>query len=66
METKSLDKKKKSIKVKEMYKFLGKLIKEGKGDYKMKIDLNEYYVSLKRISVIDESTVCENKTINVS
>ncbi len=52
--------------VKELFEILDKLIENGKGDYKMKIDVNEYYVNLKEIQIIDESkSDCENSTVSV-
>ena len=49
-----------SINVNEMFEYLGKLIESGRGDYKMKIDVNEYYVNLKDIQTIDD-----DGTVNV-
>jgi hypothetical protein len=55
-----------SLTVKELFEFLGKLVEDGKGDYKMKIDVNEYYVNLKEIQIIDDSkSECESRTVNV-
>lgn len=55
-----------SLTVKELFGLLGELVKDGKGDYKMKIDVNEYYVNLKEIQIIDGSkNECESKTVNV-
>ncbi len=60
METRS------ALTVKELFEILGKLVDDGKGGYKMKIDLNEYYVNLKEIQIIDKSkSECESRTVNV-
>jgi hypothetical protein len=59
-------KNKSGLKVKELFELLGQLVEDGKGDYKMKIDVNEYYVNLKEIQIIDNSKgECESKTVNV-
>jgi hypothetical protein len=57
--------KKEGLTVKELFEFLGQIIDDGKGDYKMKIDVNEYYTNLKEIQIIDKGDNCEDRTVNV-
>lgn len=53
--------------VKELYDILGKIINDGKGEYKMKIDMNEYYTNLKQINIVDDSNkYCGGKSVNIS
>jgi len=57
--------KKEGLTVKELFEFLKQIIDDGKGDYKMKIDVNEYYTNLKEIQIIDKGNECEDRTVNV-
>jgi len=57
--------KKEGLTVKELFEFLKQIIDDGKGDYKMKIDVNEYYTNLKEIQIIDKGDECEDRTVNV-
>ena len=57
--------KKEGLTVKELFEFLKQIINDGKGDYKMKIDVNEYYTNLKEIQIIDKGDECEDRTVNV-
>jgi hypothetical protein len=52
-----LDNSRESIKVKDMFDFLNKLMKQNKGDYDLMIDVNEYFVKLKEIQVYDKKVV---------
>jgi hypothetical protein len=44
---------------------LKKVIDEDKGDYKMKIDVNEYWVDLKGIQITDDVSNNEARIVNV-
>lgn len=60
-----MNRKEEGFTVKELFEFLGKIINDGKGDYKIKIDVNEHYTNLKEIQIIDKGDNCENRTVNV-
>ena len=48
-----------------LFELLKKVINDGKGDYKMKIDVNEYWVDLKEIQIVDDVLNNEAHTVNV-
>lgn len=53
--------------VKELYDILGKIINDGKGEYKIKIDMNEYYTNIKQINIVDDSNkYCGGKSVDIS
>lgn len=55
----------KGLTVIELFELLKKVINDGKGDYKMKIDVNEYWVDLKEIQIVDDVLNNEAHTVNV-
>lgn len=53
--------------VKEAYDILGKIINDGKGEYKIKIDVNEYYTNLKQIKIVNDSNdYYDGKSVDIS
>lgn len=55
----------KGITVQELHDVLGSIINEGKGDYKMMYDVNEYYNKVSIVQVIDEHHECDPHTVNI-
>jgi hypothetical protein len=55
----------KGLTVVELFELLKKVINDGKGNYKMKIDVNEYYTNLKEIQIVDNVLNNESKTVNL-
>jgi hypothetical protein len=59
------DQKDQGLTVLELFELLKKVIDDDKGDYKMKIDVNEYWVDLKGIQITDDVLNNEARTVNL-
>lgn len=49
----------------DLFELLKKVIDEDKGDYKMKIDVNEYWTDLKGIQITDDVLNNEARIVNL-
>jgi hypothetical protein len=55
----------KGLTVKELFELLKKVVDDGKGDYKVKLDVGEWWVDLETIKVIDYVLNNEAYTVNL-